>query len=233
MGVIGFSDPAVSSVAKGESLTDTIQVVQSYAEIIVMRHPREGSLHEAAQVASVPLINGGDGGREHPTQTLYDLFTIQERLGRLKDLRVGFYGDLRFGRAANSLALALSRFGCEIIWVAPPELQPSQEIVDAIKGAGCTATAAATLEDVLPGLDVLYISRPQRERWPIGLSPTIPPVTRSLLARAPEHAVVLHPLPRTSELATDVDLDPRAGYFQQVANGIPVRMAVLRRLLNL
>lgn len=231
MGVIGFDDPATSSAAKGESLTDTIQVVQTYADLIVLRHPRAGAAHEAAGVAAVPLVNGGDGGREHPTQTLYDLFTVRERFGRLDGLRVGFYGDLRFGRAANSLALALSRFGAELTWIAPADLQPAEEVVAAVRGRGAATATAERPAEVLSGLDVLYVSRPQRERWPAAMAPELPPVTRELLGRAPEQLLVLHPLPRTDELAVDVDADPRAGYFQQVANGVPVRMAVLRQLL--
>ncbi|MFI9327154.1 aspartate carbamoyltransferase [Kitasatospora sp. NPDC052868] len=231
MGVIGFDDPATSSAAKGESLTDTIQVVQSYADLIVLRHPRAGAAHEAAGVAAVPLVNGGDGGREHPTQTLYDLFTVRERFGRLDGLRVGFYGDLRFGRAANSLALALARFGAEPTWIAPADLQPAEEVVAAVRGRGAVTATAERLTEVLSGLDVLYISRPQRERWPAALAAEPAPVTRELLGRAPEQLLVLHPLPRTDELAVDVDADPRAGYFRQAANGVPVRMAVLRHLL--
>lgn len=232
IGVIGFTDPAHTSVAKGESLADTIRVVQTYSEVIVIRHPREGSADEAAAVAEIPVVNGGDGGREHPTQTLYDLFTIRERHGRLNGLRVGFYGDLRYGRAANSLCLALSRYGCDITWIGPQELQPAPSVAQTVRAQANSATTAEFLEDALPGLDVLYVSRPQRERWPHSMTALIPPVTRDTLRFAEDRLVVLHPLPRTSELATDIDTDARAGYFQQVANGVPVRMAVLHTLLS-
>jgi aspartate carbamoyltransferase catalytic subunit len=232
MGVIGFNDPSVTSVAKGESLIDTIKVVETYAEAIVLRHPREGAADEAAAVAQVPVINGGDGGREHPTQTLYDLFTIRERHGRLDELKVGFYGDLRYGRAANSLCLALARYGCDITWIGPEELQPAASVAETARAEARSVRTAEALEETIGDLDVLYVSRPQRERWPAGMTATVPPVTRDTLRFANDSLVVLHPLPRTSELAVDMDADPRAGYFQQVANGVPVRMAVLHTLLS-
>jgi aspartate carbamoyltransferase catalytic subunit len=231
-GVIGFSDPSVSSVAKGETLEDTIRVVQTYAHLLVLRHPEAGAAHRAAAVATVPIINGGDGDREHPTQTLYDLFTIRERLGRLDSVKIGFYGDIRYGRAAKSLAQAMARYGADITWIAPPQLQPDPEFDRRVRGAGAVRTGVAALADAIGELDVFYVSRPQRERWGSMPGVTLPSITSELLGETKKDLVIMHPLPRTDELSTTLDSDPRAAYFQQAANGIPVRMAILHRLLT-
>lgn len=231
-GVIGFSDPGVSSVAKGETLEDTIQVVQTYAHLIVLRHPEAGAAHRAAAVARVPIVNGGDGDRGHPTQTLYDLFTIRERLGRLDGVRIGFYGDIRYGRAAKSLAEAIARYGAEISWIAPTELQVDPAFDERIRAAGAAGTRQVELAEAIRDLDVFYVSRPQKERWGTLSGVTLPPITPELLKNSQAHLVIMHPLPRNDELSTALDGDPRAAYFEQAANGIPVRMAILHRLLS-
>jgi aspartate carbamoyltransferase catalytic subunit len=247
--VLGFADPAVSSVKKGESLADTIRMASGYADIIVMRHPQAGAAKVAADYASVPVINAGDGPHQHPTQTLTDLFCIRREKGTLAGLKVGLCGDLKYGRTVHSLAPMMARLGSQCVCIAPPELRMPGEVLDEVerlsRGTGVSPVDAVvhrplevqTLEEALPELDVLYMTRVQRERFD---SPEDYQrvagcfvLTPELMARAPESMIVLHPLPRVDEIATAVDADPRALYFRQAAGGVPVRMALIALLLGM
>jgi aspartate carbamoyltransferase catalytic subunit len=233
---IGFSDPDVSSVAKGETLADTIRVISSYADIIVLRHPREGASRLATKFSSVPVINGGDGAGQHPTQTLLDLFTIQQETGKIAGSHVGIVGDLKYGRTVHSLANALARFGAEITFVSPPQLQMPPEQLARLKETGASIKTTQDLNSVIPGLDVIYVTRIQKERYPDAAEYAKVAgsyqITADLLSQAKKHAVVLHPLPRVGEIKEDVDSTPHARYFQQSFNGVPVRMAILALLLG-
>jgi aspartate carbamoyltransferase catalytic subunit len=230
---LGFADPRASSAAKGESLIDTIRVVERYCDLVVLRHPAEGAAALAAKVASVPIINAGDGGHEHPTQTLFDLYTIRQRFGSLQDRTIGFVGDLRFGRTVHSLAEAASRFGAKLVFAAPDELQMPERLLEELRGR-TEARVACSIDADLPALDVLYVTRVQAERMDDSLRQSVrlpPPLTGGALRSAKPDLLVLHPLPRVGEIGYDVDEDPRARYFEQVANGVLVRMALLDRML--
>lgn len=221
-----------SSAAKGETLEDTVRVVSEYADVIVLRHPEQGAARRAAGVSRVPVINAGDGAGEHPTQALLDLFTIQQELGRLDHLRIGLAGDLRHGRTAHSLALLLALFdGIELMLIAPSELQLAVDVRDELQGLGVVVREEPDLEQAAPNLDVLYQTRVQRERFQ-GDGARIPVVDATLMRRLPDRAILMHPLPRVDEIAPEVDADPRAAYFRQARNGLPVRMAILDRLLG-
>jgi aspartate carbamoyltransferase catalytic subunit len=219
-----------SSAAKGESLEDTIQVTGGYADAIVLRHPEVGAAERAARAAQVPVISAGDGGGHHPTQALLDLYTIKKELGRLDHLRVGLAGDLRNGRAARSLALLLSRFpDNQLVLISPPELRMGADVLEHLQGGRVDETDDFTA--AISGVDVLYQTRIQAERF---ASPDeyeryrgVYVLTVDLMQRLPEHAVVMHPLPRVGEIDPLVDADPRAAYFRQARNGVWVRMAVL------
>jgi aspartate carbamoyltransferase catalytic subunit len=219
-----------SSAAKGESLEDTIRVVSQYADAIVLRHPEIGSASRAARVATVPVINAGDGAGHHPTQALLDLYTIKKELGRLDHLRVGLAGDLRHGRTARSLAQLLAKFpGNELILIAPRGLQPHGDAIRAFDPARVHETE--DLAGAIKGLDVLYQTRIQAERFASNDEYAryrgIYVVTPDLMRHLPEHAILMHPLPRVGEIDPEVDADPRAAYFRQAGNGLWVRMAVL------
>ena len=226
-GVIGFSDPASTSTSKGESLEDTTRILSGYADLIVMRHPKEGAAKRAAEVATVPLVNAGDGPGEHPTQALLDLYTIRKERGRLDGVKVALVGDLKFGRTVHSLVPLLKRVGAEVVAVAAPGLE-----LPAGVGRG---VSTATLEEAAAGCDVLYVTRIQKERFAAGSAPLDASAFRvdaALLKRTASKAIVMHPLPRVDEVATDVDATPAAKYFDQARNGVPVRMAVLSALLT-
>jgi aspartate carbamoyltransferase catalytic subunit len=219
-----------SSAAKGESLEDTIRVVSEYADAIVLRHPEIGAAGRAAAVARVPVINAGDGAGQHPTQALLDLYTIKKELGRLDHLRVGLVGDLRHGRTARSLALLLAEFpGNELVLVSPPGLGLGNDVRVAIEALSIHETT--DLASVVPSLDVLYQTRIQAERFATAEDYAryrgVYIVTTDLMRRLPEHAIVMHPLPRVGEIDPQVDADPRAAYFRQARNGLWMRMAVL------
>ena len=219
-----------SSAAKGESLEDTIRVISAYADAIALRHPEIGAASRAAAVASVPLINAGDGAGHHPTQALLDLYTIKKELGRVDHLRVGLAGDLRHGRTARSLALLLTKFsGNDLVLVSPPGLELGDDVRDAIHADAVHETT--DLAGVVSSLDVLYQTRIQAERFGTAEEYVryrgIYVVTPDLMRRLPEHAILMHPLPRVGELDPQVDTDPRAAYFRQARNGLWVRMAVL------
>jgi aspartate carbamoyltransferase catalytic subunit len=219
-----------SSAAKGESLEDTIQIISGYADAIVLRHPEVGAVDRAARAAEVPVISAGDGPGNHPTQALLDLYTIKKELGRLDHLRVGLAGDLRYGRTARSLALLLSRFpGNELVMISPPELRMGADVIDQLKHERVVETD--DFEAAIAGLDVLYQTRIQAERFASSDEYEryrgVYVVTVDLMQRLPEHAILMHPLPRVGEIDPVVDADPRAAYFRQARNGRWTRMAVL------
>jgi len=237
--VMGFADPGSSSAKKGESLADTIRMVERYADVIVMRHPRDGAARLASEVSHVPVINGGDGSNQHPTQTFLDLYTIARIFPELTgggELTVAFAGDLRYGRTVHSLLHALCHFGVRIITVAPRGLElPPQYAADA-KAHGLAVEVVPTLQDAINRCDVLYMTRLQEERFPDPLEfdaiKASYRVTAAMLASAKPRMRILHPLPRVNEIATDVDSTPHAHYFDQAANGIPVRQALLGLVLG-
>jgi aspartate carbamoyltransferase catalytic subunit len=230
---IGFDTPKSASVTKGESLIDTIRVVQRYCDLIVMRHPADGSARLASVVSMVPIINGGDGGHEHPTQTLCDLYTIWQRFGSFQGRAVGIMGDLRFGRTAHSLALALAGLGATLVCLAPEDLQMPPHLLRRLRGL-TEVRLEHRLDAVIADLDVLYVTRLQKERMK-GTEQTSGlegyPLERQHLINARPGLLILHPLPRSGEIAYDVDEDFRAWYFEQAANGVLTRMALLDRLL--
>lgn len=235
--IIGFAEPSYSSIAKGESLADTARIVSAYADIIVIRHPLAGAAKVAADYADKPVINAGDGPREHPTQTLTDLFTLRREFGRFAGLKVGLCGDLKYGRTVHSLAPLLAQWGAEIVCIAPEALCMPESVLQSIRRTGREAAQTEDLAAVLPELDVLYMTRIQKERFPseeayeavrgaYGLTP-------ELMESAKEEMRVLHPLPRVDEIHPGVDVDRRAAYFRQAAGGVPVRMALIALLLGI
>jgi aspartate carbamoyltransferase len=237
--VIGFSSAASSSSAKGESVSDTVKVVSYYADIIAMRHPKEGAPAAAAAVSDVPIINAGDGGHNHPTQTLADLLTIHREKGRFNDITVGFCGDLKFGRTVHSLVSALSRYtGIRLVFISPEELKiPHYIKTDIVEKNHMPYEETRTMESVLPELDILYMTRVQGERFfneadYIRLRDCYI-LTPDKLAAAKKDLCILHPLPRVNEISRSIDRDPRACYFKQVENGKYMRMALIMMLLGL
>ncbi len=237
--VLGFSEASSSSAAKGESVADTVRTVSCYADIIAMRHPKEGAPLVAAQHALVPVINAGDGGHNHPTQTLTDLLTIHHEKGRFENLTVGFCGDLKFGRTVHSLISAMSRYkGTRIVLVSPEELKlPSYVKKEVLRKNGVEYIQTTDLEAVMPELDILYMTRVQRERFfneedYLRLKDSYI-LTPEKLAGAKADLSILHPLPRVNEISVAVDSDPRAAYFKQVRYGRYIRMALMMMLLNI
>lgn len=233
--ILGFADAKISSLSKGESLVDTIRVVEGYCDAIVLRHPREGAARLAAEVASIPVLNGGDGSNQHPTQTFLDLYTIQQAAGRLDGLRVGFMGDLRYGRTVHSLATALLHFDVDLRFIGPPNLQLPTDLRASLKEKGRLGAEVSALEQAGP-LDVLYVTRIQQERFPDPMDyeriRDAYRVDRASLESFGPELKVLHPLPRVNEVATDVDDLPGALYFQQSRNGVTVRMALLNLIFG-
>lgn len=237
--VLGFSSASSSSAAKGESVSDTVRTVSCYSDIIAMRHPKEGAPLVASMHSEVPVINAGDGGHNHPTQTLTDLLTINREKGRFNDLTVGFCGDLKFGRTVHSLTAALSQFeGNRFVFISPEELRIPQYVKDeTLTPLHQNYKETADLEAELPGLDVLYMTRIQKERFfneedYLRLKGCYE-LDEKLLQLAPPTMPVLHPLPRIDEIKPDVDNDPRAAYFDQVHNGVYIRMAIILALLGI
>jgi len=236
--VLGFSEASSSSASKGESVSDTIRTVGCYADIIAMRHPKEGAPIVAARRTTVPIINGGDGGHHHPTQTLTDLLTITREKGRLNNLTVGLCGDLKFGRTVHSLIEAMLRYeNVKFVLIAPPELRAPQYIIDMLEKAGAEYKQVETMEAVMPELDILYMTRVQRERFfneedYIRLKDTYI-LNMDKLANAKTDMAILHPLPRVNEISVEVDDDPRAAYFRQALCGKYIRMALILNLLNI
>ena len=229
--VLTMADAASSSASKGESVADTVRVVSCYADIIAMRHPKEGAPLVAARSATVPVINAGDGGHNHPTQTLADLLTIHRQKGRFDHLTVGFCGDLKFGRTVHSLIAALTRYtGVRFVLISPEELKLPSYVKDEIKSAGLEYIQTTDPLAVMPELDVLYMTRVQKERFfneedYLRLKDSYI-LTPDTLRTAKPDLCIMHPLPRVNEIAVDVDDDPRAAYFEQVKNGMLVRMAL-------
>ena len=236
---LGFAGAEQSSATKGETVADTVRVISCYADIIAMRHPKEGAPLRASMYSTVPVINAGDGGHNHPSQTLIDLLTIRQRKGRLDHLTVGFCGDLKFGRTVHSLVNSLVRYpGNQFYFISPEELRiPGYLIDDTLKPSGTSYEEVTSLEKTLPKLDVLYMTRVQKERFfneedYIRLKGTYILTKEKLRAASPDMPV-LHPLPRVDEITPDVDTDSRAAYFQQVQNGVYIRMALIASLLGL
>ena len=236
--VIGFSEAQSSSAAKGESVADTAKTISCYADIIAMRHPKEGAPLVASLNAGVPVINAGDGGHFHPTQTLADLLTIQREKGGFENLTVGFCGDLKFGRTVHSLISALSRYkGLRVVLISPEELKlPSYVKSEVLKPAGIEYVQTTSLEEYMPELDILYMTRVQRERFfneedYLRLKDSYI-LTPEKLKTAKPNLSIMHPLPRVNEISVEIDKDPRACYFKQVLNGKYIRMALILMLLE-
>jgi len=234
---LGFADPGSSSASKGESLADTIRMASSYADTIVMRNPKEGSALLATRYSSVPVINAGDGGHHHPTQTLTDLLTIKRLLGNIKNLTVGFCGDLKFGRTVHSLAKALARYeNIKMIFISPAELVLPEYIKSILKKQNIEFSERERLENSMPDIDVLYMTRVQRERFfneddYIRLKDTYV-LNAEKMQAGRKKLIVLHPLPRVNEISVEIDNDPRAAYFAQARYGMYVRMALLSSVLG-
>ncbi len=236
--VLGFSDAASSSASKGESVADTIRIISCYADICAMRHPKEGAPMVAASFSRIPVINAGDGGHQHPTQTLTDLMTIRSLKGRMNDLTIGLCGDLKFGRTVHSLINALVRYdNIRFIFISPEELRVPDYITEMLKEKQIPYEEVIRLEDILPRLDLLYMTRVQKERFfneedYVRLKDFYV-LDKAKLSRAPKDMLVLHPLPRVNEISVDVDDDPRAVYFKQAQYGVYVRMALILTLLGI
>ena len=235
--VIGFSDAASSSASKGESVSDTIRIISCYADICAMRHPKEGAPMVAAEKSLIPVINAGDGGHQHPTQTLTDLQTIRSLHGDLNNFTIGLCGDLKFGRTVHSLINALVRYeGIKFIFISPEELKIPDYVTDMLREKGIPFQEVIRLEDVMPELDLLYMTRVQKERFfneddYIRLKDCYI-LNKEKMKLAKEKMFVLHPLPRVNEISVEVDDDPRAAYFRQVQYGVYVRMALIMTLLE-
>ena len=236
--VIGFSDAASSSASKGESVSDTIRIISCYADICAMRHPKEGAPMVAAEKSGIPVINAGDGGHQHPTQTLTDLLTIRSLKGRLDHFTIGLCGDLKFGRTVHSLIDALVRYeNIRFIFISPEELRVPDYITEMLRARKIPYEEVIRLEDVMPSLDMLYMTRVQKERFfneedYIRLKDFYV-LDTAKMALAKEDMLVLHPLPRVNEISVEVDQDPRAAYFKQAQYGVYVRMALILTLLGI
>jgi len=234
-GVIGFAEPSVSSVAKGESLSDTIKTVENYADAIVIRHPEEGAAKTAAEAASIPVINAGSGSLEHPTQALLDLHTILTAKGRINGLRIALLGDLLYGRTVHSLIYALSNYKVKLYLVSPKQLRMRKDVLEKVEGE-IEYIETDDLRPLLKKIDVLYVTRIQKERFPDPVDyervKDAYVINNAFLKGAKKDLVVMHPLPRVTELATDVDNTPHAWYFKQMRHGIYVRMALLSLVLG-
>ncbi len=236
--VLGFSSADSSSASKGESVSDTIRVISSYADICAMRHPKEGAPLVASLKSSIPVINAGDGGHQHPTQTLTDLLTIRCLKGRLSNMTIGLCGDLKFGRTVHSLIEALSRYeGIHFILISPPELRVPGYITELLRSKNLSFAEVQSLEEAIPDLDILYMTRVQRERFfnedDYIRMKDFYILNKAKMKAAPEDMLVLHPLPRVNEISVEVDDDPRACYFKQARYGMYIRMALILTLLGL
>ncbi len=236
--VLGFSSADSSSAAKGDSVSDTIRIISCYADICAMRHPKEGAPMVASTKSSIPVINAGDGGHQHPTQTLTDLMTIRSLKGRLSDLTIGLCGDLKFGRTVHSLIESLVRYtGIRFVLISPPELRvPDYIREDVLEASGNEYKEVETLEEVMPELDILYMTRVQKERFfneeDYVRMKDFYILDKTKMALAKDDMLVLHPLPRVNEISVEVDDDPRAVYFKQAQFGVYVRMALILTLLE-
>ncbi len=234
--VIGFSDASSSSVKKGESLKDTIKTVANYSDLIVMRHPLEGSARFASEVSNVPVINAGDGANQHPTQCLLDLYSIRKTQGKLDNLHIAFVGDLKYGRTVHSNVIALTNFNCTFHFVSPQELKLPSAVKRHIKDKNLTYHQYTDLSEIIPFVDILYMTRIQKERFsdPMDYEKVKNSyiLTKELLAGCKDNLKVLHPLPRVNEITEDVDDMKEAYYFQQAKNGVYVRQALMASILG-
>ena len=234
--VIGFADPMGTSLKKGESLADTIRMADSYSDAIVIRHPQEGAARLAAEFANAPVLNAGDGAGRHPTQCLLDLFTILTEKKRIGKNKIVLLGDLKYGRTVHSLAYALSLYGAELTFVSPGSLKMPKEVINECKDLGVEPTQTSSLEKAIKDADVLYVTRIQKERFPdaeeynrvVGTYK----INNELLEQGNKNLIVMHPLPRVTEIAPEVDSTPHAIYFKQAFNGVPVRMALLSLVMG-
>ncbi|MEM2911870.1 MAG: aspartate carbamoyltransferase [Candidatus Bathyarchaeia archaeon] len=232
---IGFAEAEIASVRKGENLADTVRTVENYADVIALRHPLEGAARLAAEFAEVPVINGGSGAEEHPTQALLDLYTIMKEKGKVDGLKIALVGDLRYGRTVHSLAYALSNYNVELYLVSPESLKMRWEVLETIKEK-IPVKEEASLEKIVPLVDVLYVTRIQKERFPdpaeyIKVKGSYR-ISLETLSKAKKDLIVLHPLPRADEISSEVDKTSHARYFQQVWSGIVTRMALLALILG-
>ncbi|UYM14428.1 aspartate carbamoyltransferase [Endozoicomonas euniceicola] len=233
--LIGFSDAGNTSAKKGETLADSVNIISSYTDAFVMRHPQEGSARLASEFSSVPVINGGDGSNQHPTQTLLDLFSIRECQGKLDGLKVAFVGDLKYGRTVHSLAQALCHFGAEFTFIAPKALAMPDYILEELDEKGIKYRFSDSIEETAPQVDIIYMTRVQKERFDETEYKHIASkyiLDVESLKDAKENLKVLHPLPRVDEIAVEVDKTPYAYYFQQAENGVYARQALLALVLN-
>jgi aspartate carbamoyltransferase catalytic subunit len=232
---IGFAEAEIASVRKGENLADTIRTVENYADIIALRHPLEGAAKLAAEFSKIPILNAGSGAEEHPTQALMDLYTLQKEKGKIDGLKIALVGDLRYGRTVHSLAYALSLYNIELYLISPESLRMRHEVIRAIKSK-ISIIEDTNLEKIIPQIDVLYVTRIQKERFPdlaeYAKVKGIYKIDLKTLKSAKKDLIILHPLPRVDEIAAEVDSTPQARYFQQVWNGIVVRMALLALVLG-
>ena len=237
-GTLGFADPQATSAAKGETLADTARMVTNYADLIVVRHKWAGAARVIAQHAHIPVINGGDGSHTHPTQALADLYTIIQRKLNIEGLTIGICGDLQFGRAAHSFALAVARLGGNLIHIAPKPLQMPSWVLEQLKQCHRqTPLEVESIKEVIDRLDVIYVNRLQEERLPSNMDAAAVRgsylLNAAVMKYAKSDAMIMHPLPRVNELAYELDDDPRAAYFEQSANAVPVRMALIASLVGL
>ena len=235
--VIGFTDSNTSSATKGETLYDTIRVVSNYAELIVLRHPLEGSARYASELTSVPVINAGDGANQHPTQTLLDLYSIRKTQGKLTDLNIFMVGDLKYGRTVHSLLMALSEFNATFFFISPDELKMPDEYKMYLNSIGLKFKESRDLDSSIKDADIIYMTRVQKERFsdPIEYEKTRNAyvLKDEMLSCTRENMKVMHPLPRVNEISTDVDANPKAYYFQQTENGVYIRQAIISLILGL
>jgi aspartate carbamoyltransferase catalytic subunit len=230
--VLGFDSPDGTSAKKGETLSDTIRMAASYSDVIVMRHPNDGAARLAAEIAPVPVINAGDGTNQHPSQTLLDLYTIQKEFGKLEGHTIAFVGDLKYGRTVHSLVKALTHFGAKMYFVAPETLQMPKYILEDLDSLGIEYTLLNDYREIMGEIDVFYMTRIQRERFPDDeeyekVKGVYILNKEDVVGKAKEEMIILHPLPRVNEIAVDLDDTKHALYFKQAANGVPVRQALL------
>ena len=235
--IVGFSDTGATSLSKGESLHDTIKMVSSYSDLIVMRHPIEGSARYASEIASVPVINAGDGANQHPTQTMLDLYSIRKTQGTLNNLNVFMVGDLKYGRTVHSLMMAMSRWNTTFNFISPEELKMPEEFKIYLENLGLKYYEHLDFTDIISRADIIYMTRVQRERFsdPIEYEKVknVYVLKNSMLANTKPNMRILHPLPRVNEIHTDVDSNPKAYYFEQALNGVYTRQAILCSLLGI
>jgi aspartate carbamoyltransferase catalytic subunit len=235
--IVGFTDASSSSVSKGETLNDTIRTVNNYCDLIVMRHPIEGSARFASEIATVPIINAGDGANQHPTQTLLDLYSIRKTQGRLEDLNIFMVGDLKYGRTVHSLMMAMSRWNATFHFIAPEELKMPEEYKIYLENAGLKYYEHTDFTDLVSKADIIYMTRVQRERFSDPMEyekvKNVYVLRNSMLKNTKPNMRILHPLPRVNEIHIDVDKNPKAYYFEQALNGVFTRQAILCSLLGI